>query len=75
MRTTNTVPYTNARREGRTNPDLVEYIRPDDPRRRRPRYVENREDRRAYGLRVPVAAGTRRNPVSRNQRRRAGVSK
>lgn len=52
-RTTNTVPYTNARRAGRTNPDLVEFIEGADPRRRGPRYVPNRADLRAQGVRGP----------------------
>lgn len=50
---TNTVPYTNARRAGRTDPDLVEFIEGDDPRRRGPRYVPNRADLRAQGIRGP----------------------
>lgn len=51
----NTVPYTNARREGRTNPDLVEFIERDDPRHwsRGPQYVPNRADLRARGIRGP----------------------
>ena len=72
MKTTNTVPYTNARRAGRTKPGLIEF-RDHDPRLFMPFYVENRADRRRRGLRGPVAAGTRRNPVSRYLRRR-GVS-
>lgn len=68
----NTVPYTNARREGRTSPGMVEMIAPDDSRRTGPRYVPNRADRRRDGHRLPVTDTLpiqRRNPVSRNRRR------
>ena len=50
-----THPYTNARREGRTNPDLVEFIERNDPRHwsQGPQFVPNRADLRARGLRGP----------------------
>lgn len=69
----NTVPYTNARRAGRTNPGLVEIIEKDDPRHFsfRKLMVMNRADRRARGNRLPIGTGTRRNPISRQQRRLA----
>lgn len=44
-RTTNTVPYTNARRAGRTHPDVVE-MREDQPQSLPPRIT--RAVRRAY---------------------------
>jgi hypothetical protein len=49
----NTVPYTNARREGRTSPGLVEVIERGDPRHWSavPQVVPNRADLRARGLR------------------------
>lgn len=75
-RTTNTVPYTNARRAGRTQPGLIEFIDGDDPRRRGPRYVENRADRRRRGHRLPIMASKEialpiatRNPIPRSVRR------
>ena len=82
MKTTNTVPYTNARREGRTHPGLIEMRTEVQVPSSGPngRYfvrlvdgVENRADRRARRQRLPVAAGTRRNPVSRWQRRHEAV--
>lgn len=59
-RTTNTVPYTNARRAGRTNPDLVEFrelvqtpsIGPWAGAMRA-LLVPNRVDLRAQGIRGP----------------------
>lgn len=68
-KTTNTVPYTNARREGRTNPGLIEIIAPTDPRAQRPALVPNRADRRARGERVAIATGTRRIETPRWKRR------
>lgn len=50
--------YTNDRREGRTNPDLVEIIEADDPRHHSnqgKRTVLNRADRRARGRYVGKA--------------------
>lgn len=70
----NTVPYTNARREGRTRPGLIEMLAKDDPRLTGPAYVANRADRRRRGYRLPVADTLpmpRRNPVSRYRRRHA----
>lgn len=72
-KTTNTVPYTNARRAGRTNPGCIEFIEPSDPRRRGPRYVMNRADRRARGDRLPIGMRALpiqlRNPIPRSVRR------
>lgn len=65
----NTLPYTNARRTGRTHPDMVELIAPSDPRASGPQYVSNRASRRASGQRRPIGEGTRRNPISRGYRR------
>lgn len=75
----NTVPYTNAARAGRTKPGLIEIIEKDDPRHfaHRELIVPNRADRRARGHRLPIAGGTRRNPVARSVRRflaRIGVT-
>ena len=44
----NTVPYTNARREGRTNPGLIEFIGENDVRNPRNQPIpQNRKTRRA----------------------------
>ena len=45
----NTVPYTNASREGRTNPGMLEIIAPTDPRHNKYRHSSenNRAGRRA----------------------------
>ena len=61
----NTFPYTNARREGRTTPGAVEVIEAADPRHwtQTPRYVPNRADlrRRLQPKRNPMrSAGGRR---------------
>lgn len=64
MKRSNTVPYTNARREGRTKPGLVEVIERDDPRHpmNGPVVVSNRADRRRHvrGIAVRKSAAVRR---------------
>lgn len=54
-RKTNTVPYTNDRREGRTQPDLIEIIKDIDPRSKnyRPEMLTppNRAQRRVMAKR------------------------
>lgn len=60
----NTVPYTNARRSGRTSPGLIEIIDQADPRHPgnpEPRQP-NRGDRRRRAVRRPVRLRTRRRP-------------
>lgn len=47
----NTHPYTNANRAGRTQPGLIELMRPDDPRLQGPNYAPNRATFRAKGVR------------------------
>lgn len=63
----NTIPYTNARREGRTKPGLIEMLAPDDPRNVGPRYVENRADRRARGHRGMTSKGASSRRVHRTE--------
>ena len=63
----NTVPYTNARRAGRTHPDVVEVIGKTDPRHpdNPAPTVPNRAELRARGIgvRKPVRLKARRRPV------------
>jgi len=49
----NTTPYTNANRAGRTVPDLVEVIEKNDPRHysRSEQVIPNRADLRRRGIR------------------------
>lgn len=47
----NTFPYTNAARSGRTKPGLVEFIAATDPRARGTQPVPNRADLRRRGIR------------------------
>lgn len=49
----NTVPYTNANRAGRTQPGLIEIIEKSDPRHysRSEQVVPNRADLRRRGIR------------------------
>lgn len=67
---TNTVPYTNDYREGRTSPGFIELIGPTDPRILPKRVVMNRADRRRQGQRGSAFVSNTRNPVSRYTRRR-----
>ena len=75
-RTTNTVPYTNARRAGRTQPDLIEMRGAAEQTASVGQWggvaralTMNRTERRARGHRLPIAGGTRRNPIPRSVRR------
>lgn len=54
----NTVPYTNARRDGRTAPGMFEVIEVGDPRHwtSAPKVVPNRADLRRRGVRGPRQA-------------------
>lgn len=68
---TNTVPYTNDFREGRTSPGFIERLEPYDPRVIGKRFVQNRADRRRQGQRGSAfVVHSGRNPVSRYVRRR-----
>lgn len=49
MKSTNTVPYTNAAREGRTHHGLIEIRDPAEQRRRQQPTYANRARRRAAG--------------------------
>lgn len=63
----NTVPYTNARREGRTYPGRVEMIERGDPRHwsALPPVVPNRADLRARGVRGRRQASSFRSAAGR----------
>lgn len=59
----NTVPYANARREGRTKPGLIEMLAKDDPRLLGTAYVPNRADlrhRHHRGTAIRKSAASRR---------------
>jgi hypothetical protein len=54
----NTHPYTNANRAGRTQPGLIEIIEKSDPRALGVRYVPNRATLRAQGVRGATRVAT-----------------